>query len=281
MSFTPKQPELSTLETILYQLSNDGTDPKSLTEEQLKAYRLDLAAIKKAVGVKMSETSAKDHIYDDADVSEYIDDVLEDGFNLVETELSDVPELIDAQHLKRWADMIAERVEASSFGSKKFKIHSLRFLRTNIARSKTLRELRQAVTMMISPLQLYRDHCVLVQKTSAKQQALDNKETDQYIDSLLIEIEEKDKLLAQRKRVIDEICSVYSEGDSDIELLRNIESAKKEHNLSDTEAAKVFGCSRKKLLTLRNKIDLNASPAVDSPVCVQPSVAPVDANHQH
>ena len=260
MSFTPKQPELSPLETILYQLSNDGTDPKSLTEEQLKAYRLDLAAIKKAVGVKMAETSTKEHIYDDDEVTEYIDNILEDGFNLNETELSDYPEFIDAQRLKRWEALIAERVEASKFGSKQFKIHSLRLLRSNIARSKTMHELRQAVTMMIDPLQLWNDHCVLVQKTSRKQVAIDNKDTEQYIDSLLIEIEEKDKLLAQRKRVIDEICSVYSEDDSDFALLRNIESAKKEHSLSDTQAAKMFGISRTKLTALRESIDLNASP---------------------
>lgn len=257
MSYTPKQPELSPLETVLHQLSNDGTDPKSLTEEQLKAYRLDLAAIKKAVGAKMAETSTKEHIYDIEEVTEYIDSILEDGFNLIETELSDYPEFIDAQKLTRWSDLIAERVAASPFGAKKFKIHSLRFLRANIARSKTMHELRQAVRMMIGPLQLWNDHCVLVQKTSRKQVAIDNKETDQYIDSLLIEIEEKDKLLAQRKRVIDEICSVYSEGDSDIELLRNIESAKKEHNLSDTQAAKMFGISRTKLNALRKSTVLN------------------------
>ena len=263
MSSKPKQPELSAIDAILYSLSNDGTDPKQLSQEELAAYRLNLAAIKKVVGAKMAETSTKEHIYDIEEVTEYIDAILEDGFNLIETELSDYPEFIDAQKLTRWSDLIAERVAASPFGAKNFKIHSLRFLRTNIARSKTMHELRQAVTMMIGPLQLWNDHYVLVQKTSRKQVAIDNKETDQYIDSLLIEIEEKDKLLAQRKRVIDEICSVYSEGDSDFDTLRNIESAKKEHNLSDTQAAKMFGISRKKLLTLRDKIDLNASPAVD------------------
>ena len=270
MSFKHKQPELSAIDTILYNLRNDGTDPKQLSQEELAAYRLSLAAIKKAVGAKMAETSTKEHIYDLEEVTEYIDSILEDGFNLIETELSDYPEFIDAQKLTRWSDLIAERVAASPFGAKNFKIHSLRLLRSNIAKAKTMHELRQAVTMMIGPLQLWNDHYLLVQKTSRKQVAIDNKETDQYIDSLLIEIEEKDKLLAQRKRVIDEICSVYSESDSDFDTLRNIESAKKEHNLSDTQAAKMFGISRKKLLTLRDKIDLNASPAVDSPVCVQP-----------
>ena len=261
MSFKPKQPELAPLDVLVYDLNNDDTDVKNLSQEQLAAYRLNLLAIKKAVGAKMAETSTKEHIYDIEEVTEYIDSILEDGFNLQSTELSDEPQFVDAQRLTRWADLIAERVEASMFGAKQFKIHSLRLLRSKIARSKTLHELRQAVTMMIGPLQLWNDHYVLVQKTSRKQVAIDNKETEQYIDSLHIEIEEKDKLLAQRKRVIDEIYSVYSESDSDFDTLRNIESAKKEHNLSDTQAAKMFGISRKKLLTLRDKIDLNASPA--------------------
>ena len=269
MSFTPKQPELSAIDAILYNLSNDCTDPKQLSQEELTAYRLSLQAIKKAVGVKMAETSTKEHIYDLEEVTEYIDSILEDGFNLIETELSDYPEFIDAQKLTRWSDLIAERVAASKFGSKQFKIHSLRLLRSNIARSKTMHELRQAVTMMIGPLQLWNDHCMLVQRTSPKQQAIDNKDTDQYIDSLLLEIEAKDKLLGERKRVIDELLSVYSEDDSDFALLRNIENAKTEHNLSDTQAAKMFGCSRKKLLTLRERIELNASPANPDKVVVQ------------
>ena len=269
MSFKPKQPELAPLDVLVYDLSNDDTDVKNLSQEQLAAYRLNLLAIKKAVGAKMAETSTKEHIYDIEEVTEYIDSILEDGFNLQSTELSDEPQFVDAQRLTRWADLIAERVEASMFGAKQFKIHSLRLLRSKIAKAKTLHDLRQAVTVMIDPLQLWRDHCVLVQKTSHKQVAIDNKETDQYIDDLLLEIEAKDKLLAERKRVIDEICSVYSEGDSDIELLRNIESAKKEHNLSDTQAAKAFGISRTKLTALRESIDLNASPADHDAVVVQ------------
>ena len=259
MTFKPKQPELSAMDAILYNLSNDSTDPKSLSQEELDAYRLSLAAIKKAVGVKMAETATKEHNYNIDEVTKYIDNILEDGFNLQATELSDEPKFVDAQKLKRWEDLIAERVELSPFGSKKFKIHSLRLLRSNIAKAKTLHDLRQAVLLMIDPLSLYRDQCVLMQKTSAKQVAIDNKETDLYIDSLLLEIEQKDKLLAERKRVIDSIVSVYSESDNDIDVLRNIENAKAEHNLSDTQAAKMFGISRTKLTALRKSIVLNAS----------------------
>lgn len=70
MSFTPKQPELSAIDTILYNLSNDGTDPKQLSQEEPAAYRLSLAAIKKAVCAKMAETSTKEHIYDLEEVIE-------------------------------------------------------------------------------------------------------------------------------------------------------------------------------------------------------------------
>ena len=257
MSFKPKQPELPPMDVILYNLNNDDTDPKKLSREELEAYRLSLAAIKKAVGAKMAETGTKEHIYDDDEVTEYIDNILEDGFNLQATELSDEPKFVDAQRLKRWEALIAERVEASKFGSKQFKIYSLRLLRSNIAKAKTLHDLRKAVTLMIDPLQLWNDHCVLVQRTSPKQQAIDNKDTDQYIDSLLLEIEAKDKLLGERKRVIDELLSVYSESDSDIDKLRNIENAKTEHNLSDEQAAKMFGLSRKQLRLLRERISVS------------------------
>ena len=99
MSFKPKQPELSAIDTILYNLSNDGTDPMRLSAEELAAYRLSLAAIKKAVCAKLAETSTKEHIYDIEDVTEYIDSILENGFNLIETKLSDYPEFINAQKL--------------------------------------------------------------------------------------------------------------------------------------------------------------------------------------
>jgi hypothetical protein len=275
MSFKPKQPELSPLETVAYDLTNITVNPKDMDGADLEKYRLQLANIKKLVGIKMAETATKEHNYDVDAITAYIDDILEDGYNLQATELSDYPEFVDAQKLKRWDTLIAERVEASMFGAKQFKIHSLRLLRSNIASAKTLHDLRQAVTLMISPLELYRDHCVLVQRTSAKQVAIDNKETDQYIDDLLNEIEAKDKLLAERKRVLDEILTVYNEQDEELLLLSNIESAKKEHNLSDTEAAKVFGCSRKKLLAMRERITL-----VPTPEQMEPTEAELEVAHR-
>lgn len=250
-------PTQTPVDGLVKELNNLCVDVTTLGEEELKAYRLQLAKIKTLAGGLMAETATKELNYDDDEVKEYIDAILEDGFNLKATELSDEPKFVDIQKLKRWKDLIAERVEASSFGTKKFKILSLRLLRSNIAKAKTLHELRQAVALMIDPLQLWNDHCVLVQMTSSKQQVIDNRDTDNYIDSLLIEIEEKNKILKERKRVIDELVGCYEDVDQDVQTLKLCEKAKKQHNLSDEEAAKVGGISRKKLLRLRKDIQLS------------------------
>lgn len=280
MTFTPNNtPPPKPLDEVIFGLTTDCTDPSALSQADLEAYRLQLAHIKKLCGTKMAETSTKQHFYDDADISAYIDAILEDGYNLQETELSDYPEFVDAQRLKRWSALIGERVELSCFGSKNFRVHSLRLLRSNIATAKTLHDLRKAVTLMISPLDLWNQHESLVQQYSPKNLAKNDKETDSYIDSLLIEIESKDKLLAERKRVIDSMLTVYQESDEDIAVLRNCESAKVEHNLSDTQAAELFGISRKKLLRLRADIDLNAAPSADS--IVVPDLNCLDWHYQN
>lgn len=261
MSFIPSiAPATKPLDHIISALTTDSTDPKALSQEDLEIYRLQLAAVKKLIGSKMAETSTKDHNYDDDAIVAYIDDVLEDGFNLIETELSDYPEFIDAQRLKRWSTVIAERVEASAFGSKKFKTHSLRLLRSNIANAKTLHDLRKAVTMMISPLELWRDHTKLVDLNRKSVKKVTT-EFESKLTTILLENESLVKVAAERKRVIDSLLSCYNEVDSNIALLQKCESAKKEHNLSDAQVCDMFGLSRNKLNTLRKDIDLDASPA--------------------
>lgn len=270
MSFVPSDsPTPTPLDLILSALTTDCTDPKSLSQEELAVYRLQLAAVKKLVGTKMAETSTKEHNYSDEAIVAYIDNILEDGFNLLETELSDYPEFIDAQRLKRWSALIAERVEASAFGSKKFKIHSLRLLRSNIASAKTLHDLRKAVTMMISPLELYRDHVKLVKvdKQAVKEAASAN---ERYITTILLENEALRAEAVEHKRVVDSILTCYNEVDEDIALLKRCESAKKEHNLSDAQVCEAFNVSRSKLNKLRKDIDLDALPPKPTEIMVQP-----------
>ena len=130
----------------------------------------------------------------------------------------------------------------------------MRLLRSAIAQAKTLHELRQAVNGMIGPLQLWREHQALLEATSPKQLALENKVAMKEIESVLLELQDMTKLAEERGRVINELVSCYSEDDSDISLLRSCEMAKKEHSLSDQQAAQMFGISRTKLLKLRTEI---------------------------
>lgn len=114
MTFKPRhtRPEFP-LDDVIAALVNNGTNPKDLSAEELQTYRRQLSAVGKMVGAKMADTATKQHEYDEALVTSYIDLVLENGSRLVETPLSAKPELIDAQRLKRWADLIPERVELS------------------------------------------------------------------------------------------------------------------------------------------------------------------------
>lgn len=218
-----------------------------MSQSELEAYRLELAKIRSAIGKRMAETSTKPHIYDDSLIVQYIDDVLTNGWNLIETSLSDEPLLVDAQHLKRWATVIKDRAMISSFGT--LQAYSLRLLRSNIVKSKTLHELRQAVGLMVGPLQLHREVVALTDQLKQDSQA-----SLSEIAELASELEAANQLLAERKRVLDAVFEVYDEGDSDMVLLRNIESAKAQHGLSDTVAAAMFGCTRQKLRTMRETL---------------------------
>lgn len=258
------------LSLILEQLKEIHVDTENMSEAELQVTRKTLNNIDSVCGAIMGETSTKDHNYNDVMVKEYIEDILEDGFNLNSTELSDCPELVDAQRLRKWSDLIAACVEHSEFGAKKFKIHSLRLLRSNIAQAKTLHDLRKAVNLMISPLELWRDHKATCEKYSVKNLAQNDKEIDKFVDKLLLENEELKSVCAERSRVLNEIIGCYDEGLSDVSLLRNCEAAKKANNLSDEEAARVFGISRLKLNRLRKSVEV-------FPEVVQKFVQPTEA----
>lgn len=258
MSFKPSEmPVRSKRSQILYLLQEDFKSLNKSDADEVSAGRRFLSNLLKEAATKMAETSTKVHEYDDVEVEAYIDRILENGFKLEETTLSDVADFEEAQKLKRWCDLIGERVENSELGAEKWKAKPLRFLRSAIAQAKTLHELRQAVNEMIGPLQLWRDHQVLLGATSDKQVALENKEAMKYTESVLLELEDMTKLAEERGRVVNEMLTFYSEADGNIALLRNCESAKKEHHLSDQQAAQLFGISRTKLLKLRTQIILS------------------------
>lgn len=258
MSFKPSEVHVrSNRSEILYLLEEDfkGLD-KSDTDE-LSAGRRFLSKLIKDAYTKMAETSTKEHDYDEKDVEAYINTILANGFNLIETNLSDFSDFEDAQKLRRWSDLISKKVEASEFSAQKWDAKPLRTLRSAIAQAKTLHQLRQAVNGMVGPLQLWREHQALLEATSPKQLALEHKEAMKEMESVLVELEYQTELADERVRVINELLSFYSKDDSDIALLRNCETAKKEHCLSDQQAAQMFNISRTKLLRLRAEITLS------------------------
>ena len=255
MSFKPsKIPVRSTQSEIFYLLEKEFKGLNKSDADEVLAGRRFLSKLIKDAATKMAETSTKKYKYDDNEVEAYIDCILNNGFNLQETHLSDFSDFEDAQKLKRWSDLIKERVEASEFSAQKWKAKLLRLLRSAIAQAKTLHELRQAVNRMIGPLQLWREYQALLEATSPEQLALENEAAMKELETVLLESESHRKLADERGRVINELLSFYSEDDSDIALLRNCETAKKEHDLSDQQAAQMFGISRTKLLKLRTEI---------------------------
>lgn len=228
------------VDSLVQELHSLCVDVTSLSEDELKAYRLQLAKIKTLAGGLMAETSTKEHNYDMVEVKEYINQILLDGYNLKPTELSDRPEFKDAQKLKRFESLIAECVELSPFGANNFHVEHLQDLRKNIATSKTLHQLRQAVKLMIKPLDY----------------ALQQEDSMALLEQLANDVDSLTQLAEERKRVLDEVVGCYESDCKDIETLKLCELAKKKHKLSDDQAAKVGGISRKKLLRLRADIDL-------------------------
>lgn len=244
-----KNPIQTPIDSLVEELNSFCVDTESFDEESLKAYRLQLVRIKNLAGGLMAETSTKEHNYNTEEVKEYIKQILLDGYNLKATELSANPRMLEAQKLKRFEALIKECVEDSSspFCAKNFKVEHLEGLRKNIVASKTLHELRQAVKLMIAPLSYYQEQKLWLDE----------------IDMLNDEIDSLTKIAEERKRVIDEIVGAYDADCQDMQTLKLCEQAKAKHKLSDEEAAKVGGISRKKLLRLRKDIQLNDFNAED------------------
>ena len=84
------------------------------------------------------------------------------------------------------------------------------------------------------------------------------KKTKQSVKWLTAETNRMYKITEEAYRVVSCMVPYYDAGMNDIALLKNIENAKKVNNLSDAEAAKLFGVSRTKLLSLRADIKLDA-----------------------
>lgn len=138
----------------------DAADVEAMSETEISDHRVEIIRLRHHLNVKLGETATERAAApDEADVATHITRILEDGFRLLDTGLAQSGEFRDIQNDRRYASLIRVLVEASPFAEKRFKIHDLRLQRSEIARSKTIHELRQAVRRMIGPLRLHRDAC--------------------------------------------------------------------------------------------------------------------------
>ena len=222
---------------------------QGMSDQQVKEHRKAILALSKQCNKALSETSQKDHSYDDSLVMDYVQQVLSDGYNLVETKLAQNKQLIEAQKLTRFKAIIKACVQQSNFSYKKFKIKELLYQRNQIEQSSTLHELRQNVKAIIGPLRMHRE-------ANKDPEPIQYKLTTE--DELILEIERLEKVVAEKERVINEITSIYNDGlAASLDISRKVKAIddfKKEHNCSDDQACKVFKLSRMTLSRYRKEL---------------------------
>lgn len=239
------------LQEVLNSLDMVDIDSKDTDSHILKVLRIKLQTAKQKIGKLMADTSTKDYNqilaeFEDGEIEEYITDILESTWEADASKARSFYDYEDIQNLRCLGDKIKTALEASPFGIKNFKIKHLQSLRTKLAASKTIHELRQNCKIMAAQLEYYRASEAAIEELT---------EMNKWMSK---EIENLHSVAEEAYRVVNGVVPFYDASMDDIALLKNIESAKRNNNLSDTEAAKLFGVSRTKLLTLRKDIHIES-----------------------
>lgn len=241
--------ELESFDTLtdnLAQLTSGGI--VGMNNEEIKEYRKKILALSKQCKTALSGTSTKEHVYDEAEISLYIQKVLEDGFNLIPTKLSSNESLIDAQHLVRWKHLIKGCTQHSEFSEDKFKIEALSYQRNAIENASTLHELRQAVRAMIGPLKMYRE---FINSPTTEYEFVSEEQLILENEQLTLELKEKTRMLAEITKLYDEPLKVRKDK---LDLVASVEAYKQEHNCSDDDACAFFDISRSTLKRARKEL---------------------------
>lgn len=235
-----------TLTSNLAEFTKQGIS--GMTDLEAKEYRKKILTLSKQCKTALSDTSTKNHDYDETEVSLYVQRVLEDGYNLQPTKLSSNESLIDAQHLTWWKELIKGCVQNSQFGETKFKIEALSYQRSAIENASTLHELRQAIRAMIGPLSMYREYNAPVELEytlcTEEQLILEN-------EQLNLELKEKTRMLSEITKLYDEPLKVRK---GKIDLVASVEAYKEEHHCSDDDACSFFDISRSTLKRARKEL---------------------------
>lgn len=239
------------LQEVLDTLDRVNINANTSSNYVLEVIRAQLQTAKKQIGKLMSNTSRKNYqdivdTYEGGEIGEYITCIIQGAWTADSSKAAFIPEFEDIQNLRCFSEQIKEAVEASPFGIKNFKIKHLQSIRTKLASSKTIHELRQWCKMMAAQLEYFRDTQAQVTDLEYSCKWLTKEVSDMY------------KVTKEDYRVANRIVPCYEVGFGDIDLLKNIENAKSFHKLSDAEVSKMFGISRTKLIALRESIKLEA-----------------------
>lgn len=232
----------------------EGTDCTGMTDDELSQHRKEIVRLQIQTKDALAKTSRKELVFDVKEISNYIDDVLQRGYDLIETNPGYDRKLNDAQTTKKYSELIRKRVKVSPFGEAQFQIAELSVQRWSIERSKTLHELRQNIKAMIPVLKLYRDKQALHVSYTKLLESCENSVPLQDHEAVLLEYDELQKLCDARKYALDGIVDgLYQPAEemSGEELLKEVDDFKRMHQCSDAEAAKAFGTNRTKITRLR------------------------------
>lgn len=224
-----------------------------LSEDDLRAFQLSVVDAKQQLSRVLAKTAKGYKPIDEPALMQCINDILEDGYNLIETKLSDYPEFKDVQHVKKWKPLIKLCVQNSPFNRESFGTKHLSHLRNKIEASNCLHSLRENVKLMIEPMQLHRDNMSLTTLLSLELRSKEADITKKYIDTLENQLQAAIKLAEDRKEVIDSIMQTYDLEAEGIDSLRKVKEVKRQHNFSDEQACKVVGISRRQYNALREK----------------------------
>lgn len=229
------------IDRITQQLS--GVEINNSTDG-IEAVRTSLVGVVKQANKLLGKTRAKSVTaildeYEQGEVDEYISDILDGTWDEDKSKMKPVTEHDDIQRINL-ASNIKQAVEQSQFSAARFKIKHLQGLRSMIGQAKNIHELRQLCKIMCDQLEYHN------QRKNDENDATWAEEAGKLAEENL-----------ELRRIIGELIPCYDDGLIDISLLRNIESTKQKHNLSDKELIKVFNISRKKLESLRQNIKLS------------------------
>lgn len=97
--------------------------------------------------------------------------------------------------------------------------------------------------------------------------SIHNNDVQEYVE-MLDEQDREIRALKEYRRIQEELFTIFSEGDEELQLISNIEKARDKYNLKDAQLYKVFNLTRDKLNWLKKSTSLPVHLSLVAKVCV-------------